>query len=259
MLGEDFIRGLRYREGDLMSQNVKVRGSPACPIPPIKVIHEIMTANSEVCVQSVPGVTTRTIEALPIPKSQKQKNDQDLELYRSCFCTSFCKDYPDVQLRGDHVGDWSLLSLPKQARQVLGREPQYLDKTLGPVEPGLRAESMQPLHDEGYLVMDGSISLNREPLSNSMLNSYLESKLVEVYRQHMQDSLARCSSSLSLTPPQGLVPPAAQHLSQYLCQDYGLDSITAYSIAVHYLSTCTVTSSHFSSPDLRISQPDQKI
>ncbi|XP_046876627.1 TLR adapter interacting with SLC15A4 on the lysosome isoform X2 [Hypomesus transpacificus] len=213
MLGEDFIRGLRYREVDWESRNVKVRGSPACPIPPIKVIGEIMT------------------------------------------------DYPDVQLRGDHVGDWSLLSLPKQSSIFQGHllQPQYLDETLGPVEPGLRAESMQPLHDEGYLVMDGSISLNREPLSNSMLNSYLESKLIEVYRQHMQDSLARCSSPLSLTPPQGLVPPAAQHLSQHLCQDYGVDSSTAYSIAVHYLSTCTVTSSHFSSPDLRISQPDQRI
>ena len=172
----------------------------------VKSADIISIANSEVCVQSVPGVTTLTNEALPIPKSQN--NNQDLQLYRSCFCTSFCKDYPDVQLRGDHVGDWSLLSLPKQSSIFQGHllQPQYLDETLGPVEPGLRAESMQPLHDEGYLVMDGSISLNREPLSNSMLNSYLESKLIEVYRQHMQDSLARCSSPLSLTPPQGLVP-----------------------------------------------------
>ncbi|XP_029481920.1 TLR adapter interacting with SLC15A4 on the lysosome-like isoform X1 [Oncorhynchus nerka] len=259
MLGEAFIRVFRYSKEDCDCDSTKAQERPPHPAPNIVLNQGSMLGNMDGLVQSGPRATTRPSDALTIPNSHSDDYG-DLELYRSWCCTTFCKDYPDLQLRGDHVGNRSSMSLrlesevfqgPLLQSQDLG-ELESLEPT-GPVEPGVQVES-QTLQDESNLVIDSSIiTLNREPLSNSMLNGYLESKLLEVYRQHMQDSLARGSSPLVQTPPQGLVPEPVKQLSQYLCQDHGLDSSTAQSIVIHYLSTCTVASSNFSSPDLRIS------
>uniref|UniRef100_A0AAY5K447 Uncharacterized protein n=1 Tax=Esox lucius TaxID=8010 RepID=A0AAY5K447_ESOLU len=238
MLGEAFIRVLRYRQEDCKPQSTKAQERPPHPAPNI-----ILNPGS------MPG------------KHFEYVSNIACHLYRSWCCTTFCKDYPDLQLRGDHVGNRSSES-PRLASDVF-EGPLLQSKDLGdldslepagPVEPGVQMVSL-PLQDEGYLVMDSITTLNREPLSNSMLNGYLESKLLEVYRQHMQDSLARGSSPLVQTPPQGLMPAPVKLLSQHLCQDHGFDSSTAQSIVLHYLSTCTVASSHFSSPELRISNP----
>ncbi|KAK6317002.1 hypothetical protein J4Q44_G00124020 [Coregonus suidteri] len=264
MLGEAFIRVFRYREEDCDPHSTKAQERPPHPAPNNILTPGSMSGNMEGLVQSGPRVTTRLSDALTIPNSHSDDYG-DLELYRSWCCTTFCKDYPDLQLRGDHVGNRSSES-PRLEKEVfegpllqsqdLG-EMEALEPT-GPVEPGVQVES-QPLQDEGYLVMDSSIiTLNREPLSNSMLNGYLESKLLEVYRQHMQDSLARGSSPLAQTPPQGRLPAPVMQLSLHLCQDHGLDSSTAQSIVIHYLSTCTVASSHFSSPNLRISNAEPR-
>ncbi|KAL0994236.1 hypothetical protein UPYG_G00119670 [Umbra pygmaea] len=251
MLGEAFISVLRYREEDCDSWSKKAHKGTlraATNITPVS-----MSGDMEG--QSSPRAA-RPSDALTIPNSHYEDYG-DLELYRSWCCTTFCKDYPDLQLHGGHVGNRSSESLRLDSHLYEGPLLQSKDlgelETLGPVDPGVQVES-QPLQDKGYQVMDSSIiTLNREPLSNSMLNGYLESKLLEVYRQHMQDNLARGSSPLVQTPPQGLLPAPVKLLSQQLCQDHGLDSSTAQSIVIHYLSTCTAASSHFSSPDLRIS------
>ncbi|XP_012989912.2 protein CXorf21 homolog [Esox lucius] len=260
MLGEAFIRVLRYRQEDCKPQSTKAQERPPHPAPNIILNPGSMPGKVEGLWQSGPRATTTPSNALTIPNSHSDDYG-DLELYRSWCCTTFCKDYPDLQLRGDHVGNRSSES-PRLASDVF-EGPLLQSKDLGdldslepagPVEPGVQMVSL-PLQDEGYLVMDSITTLNREPLSNSMLNGYLESKLLEVYRQHMQDSLARGSSPLVQTPPQGLMPAPVKLLSQHLCQDHGFDSSTAQSIVLHYLSTCTVASSHFSSPELRISNP----
>ncbi|KAJ7995922.1 hypothetical protein DPEC_G00231730 [Dallia pectoralis] len=263
MLGETFIR-VRYRQEDCNVCSTKAQERSQHPSSTAKTIltQSQKSGNVEGHWQSGPGATAKTSNALTIPNSHSDDYG-DLELYRSWCCTTFCKDYPDLQLRGDRVGDRSSESPRLNSDTFEG--PLFQSKDLGeldaleptgPVELGKQMQS-QPLQDDGYMAMDSSITtLNGEPLSNSMLNGYLESKLLEVYRQHMQDSLARGSSPLVQTPPQGLVPAPVKLLSQHLCQDLGFDSSTAQSIVLHYLSTCTVASSHFSSPELRISNPN---
>ncbi|XP_006633037.2 TLR adapter interacting with SLC15A4 on the lysosome [Lepisosteus oculatus] len=201
-----------------------------------------------------------------------------LELYRSWGCTSICKDYPDLQIGGDHVGDrGSPLSGPIglgpncEARlgpllQSGDLEPlealEPLPLRSGPQLPDWGAQERASGHgdtlaDEGYLAMDSSIGLNREPLSNSMLNIYLETKLLEVYKQYLQDRLAKCASP-SRALPSSFVQYNVQQLSLQLSQEQGLDAHRARSIVINYLSTRSSSSGQISSPVLRISNMEPR-
>lgn len=188
----------------------------------------------------------------------------DLELYRSWCCPSLCKNYPDLQLGGDQLGDRSSRS-PQWPVAPSDEGPLLFSQDLGemeglqePVEAGNTEPWLgkQVQHDDdGYMVMETSIQglgsiKSQERLSNSMLNGYLETKLLEVYRQHMQDSLARGSTSVS----PGLVPAMVPGSPTVLSGQWMAQEERPASGSIHYLSTCSQpSSSHFSSPELRIS------
>ncbi|KAG7464904.1 hypothetical protein MATL_G00170570 [Megalops atlanticus] len=277
MLGDGFISVFTYREDANDKTPTRPRGrSQPCRDPlrdtstdktALKLIRgkEELPGLKEGLEEPGPGVSLQPSPALSIPNNEANQY-LGLELYRSWCCTSFCKDYPDLQLRGDHVGDRDSESPRLEYDSCEGPLLQSRDLEelvplqSGSVPPVLQVETELP-HDEGYLVMDSSIMLDkREPLSNSMLNGYLESKLLEVYRQYLQDSLVRGGSPTSPSLPPSFVPPMIDQLSHQLSLEQGLDASVARSVVVNYLSsqrTCTA-SSHFSSPVLRISNVDQR-
>lgn len=211
---------------------------------------------------SVPGSACSTL-----PEGTSVDEYWGLELYRSWCCPSVCKDYPDMQLRGDQLGDRSSQS-PHWVAPSDDWHPLLCSQDLGDMEalPGPEAPG-DPLpwlgnlphhHDDRYMEMDTSLQAlgsmrGLDRLSNSMLNGYLETKLLEVYRQHLQDSLAR-SGGEAVSP--GMVVPAVMPGSpaatpsgvQWVSQEQRPEG------SIHYLSTCGLRSnSHFSSPELRIS------
>lgn len=191
------------------------------------------------CLTSLPSM------ALPIPSSSAE-DLWDLQLYSSSYCPSFYKAYPDLQLAGGTVGP--LDPTPQSHGPLLNSEDLgFLDASM---EPGEQVEDHSEA-DEGYLVIESMRSLGKQQrLTNSMLNSILETQLREVYRQHMQDSLARCSSS-SLSA--SVVPGICGNLRNASTQGSELHSSQSQS-SVRYLSTCSAPpTSHFSTPMLRIS------
>lgn len=263
MLGEGFITMLTYREQSKDSAPASPRSrnpnqKTKLDSTSLKVIKEM---------EEVPGLEQGLEQIRPpqpspcvLMPSDPADRLMSLELYRSWHCTSFCKDYPDLQLRGDHMVD----------RDSERLSPQYVlcggllhSQDLGdpqPPQPGPAPLGLQAVSDDGYLEMDSSITLDkREPLSNSMLNCYLESKLLEVYRQHLQDSLARSGFPVNPALLPSVVLPSVDQLSRQLSMEQGLEVSVARNVVTNYLSsvrTCTgATSSHFSSPVLRISKP----
>ena len=125
-------------------------------------------------------------------------------------------------------------------------------------------QRLEPIaHDNGYLVMDSSITLQGgEPLTNSMLNGYLESKLMEVYTQYLHERLVQPGTSPGWSLLTPLVPPGyvVQRLSQQVALEQGLEVDEACSMVLSYMHThggdSRAVSSHFSSPVLRISKPE---
>lgn len=196
-----------------------------------------------------PCLTSLPSSALPIPSSSVE-DVWGLELYGSLYCPSFYKDYPDLQLAGGTVGP--LNPTPQSHGPLLNSED------LGSMEASVEAGDLVEDHseaDEGYLVIESMRGLGKEQrLTNSMLNGFLETQLMEVYRQHMQDSLARCgSSSLSASVVPGMCSNLSTSDRNKTAQGNELHSNQSQS-SVRYLSTCSVPlTSHFSTPMLRIS------
>lgn len=118
--------------------------------------------------------------------------------------------------------------------------------------------------DQGYLAMGASLSVDSElagsqlePMSNSVLNGLLDKQLDEVYMQLLTDNLARCNSQLGHSLLRGLVPPP-QPSSQLNGLDSMEPSLAESDKKISYLNTHNLgpCSSNFSSPVLRISEPD---
>ncbi|XP_061089557.1 TLR adapter interacting with SLC15A4 on the lysosome [Conger conger] len=270
MLGEGFLTVLTY--GKESKDSSPQNRNPQCTKHAHKTKLNSMALTLIKDKEELPGLEQGQEQTRPsqpslgvlIP-SDTAGQHPGLELYHSWDCTSFCQDYPDLQLRGDHMVDQDSESITVQ--YAWGRFPlqaQALEE-LEALQPGpaplrLKAD-FQPPQDDGYLEMDSSITLEkREPLSNSMLNCYLESKLLEVYRQHLQDSLARLGFPANPAQLPNVLLPSVNQLSRQLSHEQGLDASVALNVVTHYLSSmCTRTgSSHFSSPVLRISNADER-
>lgn len=195
-----------------------------------------------------PRLTSPPSTAVPIPSVEDHWG------LKAMHCPSIYKAYPDLQLAGDTVGP--LNPTPQSHGPLLNSGD--LTSLEASVECGELVEDHSET-GEAYLVMDSMRSLGKEQrLTNSMLNSFLETQLMEVYRQHMQDSLARCGlTSLSAN----VVPGICSHLRipdrNTRAQGNELHSSQSQS-SIRYLSTCSAPpTSHFSTPVLRISyQPE---
>ncbi|KAG5263692.1 hypothetical protein AALO_G00267570 [Alosa alosa] len=193
---------------------------------------------------SIPKPTIFRSSPEPYPRCTPQGPLQPTSLY-----TQFCSSLPQ---RGQ-----------QQTNNDFREQDDYRPGEDAPALPLIdpirrRLEAVAP--DHGYLAMDSSITLQGgEPLTNSMLNGYLESKLTEVYSQYLQERLVRPGTSprWSLLAP---LPPGyvVQQLSHQVALEQGLEVDEARSLVLSYMHTqggdSRAVSSHFSSPVLRISE-----
>lgn len=190
--------------------------------------------------------------ALPIPKREKY-DERQLDLYRSWSCTSICQNYPDLQIGGDHVGNMYdsgcfvehicddavngplLLSVDIP----LGQSP-----TTEPVEkpPALKLLS-------GDEIREKSMLFYKQPLSNSMLNSYMEKKVDEVYKQFLEENLTKCLSITNLMTSNLLMNNVNQ-ISLQISQEQNIEASKGLEAHLH---CCSRNSSEFSTPNLQIS------
>lgn len=113
---------------------------------------------------------------LPIPK-REQHDVKKLDVYRSWSCTNICQNYPDLQIGGDHVGN--MYDSGCFVEHIRDDRPLLLssDIPLGhsPIIGSLKKLPASKLLTGGE-TQEKSTSLHKQPLSNSMLNSYMEKK-----------------------------------------------------------------------------------
>ncbi|TSR75244.1 hypothetical protein Baya_11838 [Bagarius yarrelli] len=262
MLGEAFLHVLNYTEENpehtTLSKPRTLSRLNSRAVPPPDTTLTRLSSRSSRTSRSLranrhegpekpgPRLTSLPSTALPIPSSSVE-NHLGLDLYSSLYCPTFYKDYPDLQLAGGTLGP---LNPTSQSHSPLlnSEDIGSLEALMG---PGQVVEDHDVTNEE-YLVIESMRSMGKEQrLTNSMLNGFLETQLMEVYRQHMQDSLARCG----LTSLSASVVPGICHLSaterNLMAQENELRSNQS---SIRYLSTCSAPpTSHFSTPVLRIS------
>ncbi|XP_077164767.1 TLR adapter interacting with SLC15A4 on the lysosome-like [Paroedura picta] len=125
--------------------------------------------------------------------------EKELDLYRSWSNQSLYQQYPDLYIGGDHIADHrcdsGCIMDQTDDEPIMGPVLFSEDLPLG------QSPLMEPLHqgkagkpwasDEAG---ERSITLHRQPLSNSVINNYMEKKVRELYKQFLDDKLTRCNS-----------------------------------------------------------------
>ncbi|XP_047393567.1 TLR adapter interacting with SLC15A4 on the lysosome [Sciurus carolinensis] len=198
--------------------------------------------------------------ALTIPK-REQHDERQVDLYRSWSCTSICQNYPDLQIGGDHVGNmYDSGCFVEHTHDDISNGPLLLsvDIPLGQsiTEPLQKKNTSKLLNwDE---IREKSMLFHKQPLSNSMLNNYMEKKVDELYKQFLEENLTRCCSITNLIASNLLMNNVNQ-ISLQISQEQNIEASKTQEALLHSLALCNLrnishgTSSEFSTPNLQIS------
>uniref|UniRef100_A0A8C3K7F7 Uncharacterized protein n=1 Tax=Calidris pygmaea TaxID=425635 RepID=A0A8C3K7F7_9CHAR len=225
------------------------------------------------------GPQWRTVEEVP-PKDQKtyvkgtvspalyiprrKQNTEQLDLYRSWSCNSIYQNYPDLHIGGDHVADHLCDSgcVLDHVCDELPDGPVLLSIDI-PLDPSPLCEhpknsSIKSL--SGDEAAERSIMLCEEPLSNSTLNKYVETKVTELYKHFFEENLTRCGSVTNLLTC-SLIRSNLNQVSFQISQEWNIETSKARDSLLHSFALfslhnpATRNSSEFSTPDLQISNP----
>ncbi|XP_009578386.1 PREDICTED: uncharacterized protein CXorf21 homolog [Fulmarus glacialis] len=214
-------------------------------------------------IKEVPAKDQKTLvkgtvsPAVHIPK--REQNTEQMDLYRSWSCSSIYQNYPDLLIGGDRVGDHACDSgcVLDHVCDELPDGPVLLsiDIPLGqsPLCEYPKKPSMKSL--SGDEAGERSIMLCEEPLTNSMLNKYMETKVAELYKQFFEENLTRCGSVSNL------IRSNLNQVSFQISQEQNIETSKAREVLLHSLAlfslrnTTNRNSSEFSTPNLQISNP----
>ncbi|KAI3351964.1 hypothetical protein L3Q82_020782, partial [Scortum barcoo] len=274
MLGEGFLRVLRYREErKFASKQKRSQAHSDCT----ETFNRIRFESDSTDLQ------TDSAEAGPNQEELDSTQFQGLKVMPQgpvglsipgcspvlpldpdfTVCLDSCSlldQYPDLQVADSGRISHNLL-------RGTNFQPGLVSGACYQPELSAQQEPLSSIPDQGYLVMGASVNISLdlpgsglEPMSNSVLNGLLDKQLEEVYMQHLTDNLARCNSHLGNSLLHGLVPPP-QPCSNHQGPDSLEASLEERSEAdkkISYLSTQNLVpcSSNFSSPVLRISEAD---
>ncbi|XP_026860755.1 uncharacterized protein LOC113574200 [Electrophorus electricus] len=242
MLGESFIHVLKYRQEEphlpdisrpsfnppadnhYSSFPLTQEDIPASVQPTVTAVRHTLKQSRSKAPCAGPGLHSSICESHLSPRHSQDPGD---------LLERFGSTYLDLQPR-------SLSEIQVHPHSSTDCEPRQLQSI--PAEQAC-------VPDDGYLVMDSSIMLNGEPPTNSMLNGYLDRKLLEVYSQYLQERLVCLGSSLACS----MLPPLPQASLLQLSQQMNLE----LSLEPGQGIPSQKVSSHFSSPVLRISNAEQ--
>ncbi|KAM6413328.1 TLR adapter interacting with SLC15A4 on the lysosome-like [Rhynochetos jubatus] len=217
-------------------------------------------------IKKVPAKDQKTLvkgtvsPALHIPKGEGSTAEMDL--YRSWSCNSIYQNYPDLHIGGDRVGDHMCDSgcvLDHMCDELPGGPVlQSIDIPLAqtslsehPKKPSIKS---LPGDEAG----EGSIMLCEEPLSNSVLNKYMETKVAELYKQFFEEHLTRCGSVTNFLSC-SLIRNSLNQISFQISQEQNIETSKAREALLHSLALFSLrsatnrNSSEFSTPNLQIS------
>lgn len=197
-------------------------------------------------------------------------SDGDSAFLVPSFCQSICQNYSDLQIGGEHV-------LPLSANdgelrvctdaQAVGPFLQSCDVPstvedsqishgglLHQLRGGSNRWRLGSIRDRSFLFQD-----REGPFSNSLLNRYLEQKLMDLYQQYLMENIAREGDSRQgpICPLLGseLVLTSIDQITLQLSREGNLEAGLAKDMVLSCLLRVTgdIQSSEISTPLLQIS------
>ncbi|KAJ7310303.1 hypothetical protein JRQ81_007207 [Phrynocephalus forsythii] len=216
----------------------------------------------EACRQKL--LPTKRFSKIPLSPPQRiprkeQPCEKRLDLYRSWSSQSLYQNYPDLHIGGDHIADHTCDSgcIMDQCHDELSAGPVLFSRDI-PSRYSSVNEPLQILKTtksyHGDESRERTITLYKEPLSNSIINNYIEGKVQELYKQVLEEKLTRCGS---ITHPLVTNLLMMNNIGEMPHdQPAGPSKALLHSLAVFGLQNGSFgQSSEFATPNLQISPP----
>ncbi|XP_063169436.1 TLR adapter interacting with SLC15A4 on the lysosome-like [Candoia aspera] len=210
--------------------------------------------------QWIPGEDTPKNKShkitLSVPQNmprEEQHYEKEVDLYRSWSCQSLYQNYPDLHIGGDHITDHTGDSgciMDQTYYELSGPVLMSKDIPLDIPFPSQKPKVLKLGH--GDEVGEKSMVLYKEPLSNSVLNNYMEKEVQELYKQFLEEKLTQCNSITHFLMSNVLMSNGEVHHPL----SHGHQQTLLHSLARFGLhNTSSGNSSEFSTPNLQISTP----
>ncbi|XP_030065363.1 uncharacterized protein CXorf21 homolog [Microcaecilia unicolor] len=186
--------------------------------------------------------------------------ENQLDIYTSWSCTSIYKNYPDLHIGGDHIGNLSDSGCDLDHDREISDGPLLVSIDIGeghsPFTKSLEKPSTKVMpSDESR---DRSFMLKNQPFSNSMLNGYMEKHVEELFKQFFEENLTTCDS-LSTLLASSLLHNYAAQTSSHISQEQNIEACRSREMLLHHLrSVASRNSSEFTTPVLQISDLEVK-
>ncbi|XP_004631463.1 uncharacterized protein CXorf21 homolog [Octodon degus] len=176
-------------------------------------------------------------------------------------CKSICKNYNDLQIAGGQVMAISSVTtdFPSESSFEYGpllkssEIPLSMEESLStqlsdfPQKPIQRHSSYWRITS----IKEKSSLQMQNPLSNAVLNEYLEQKVVELYKQYIMDNMFHDSSPTQILASE-LIMTNVDQISLHVSRERNLETSKARDIVINRL--LQLVSSEISTPSLHISQ-----
>ncbi|XP_072471325.1 TLR adapter interacting with SLC15A4 on the lysosome [Notamacropus eugenii] len=176
-------------------------------------------------------------------------------------CKSICKNYNDLHIAGGQVMAISLAATDSTLESSFEFGPLLKSSEIPlPMEESISTQlidlSCKPLQRHSSYwritsIKDKSIIPLQKPLSNTMLNEYLEQKVMELYKQYFMDTVLHDSSPVQIMGSE-LIMTSVDQISLQISREKNLEAVKAKDMVINCL--LRLVSTEISTPSLHISQ-----
>ncbi|XP_037676916.1 TLR adapter interacting with SLC15A4 on the lysosome [Choloepus didactylus] len=180
-------------------------------------------------------------------------------------CQSICKNYNDLHIAGGQVMAINSVTTDFPSKSSFEYGPLLKSSEISlPMEDSISTQSIDfpPKPIQRYSsywritsIKEKSSLQMQKPVSNAMLNEYLEQKVVELYKQYIMDTVFHDSSPTQILASE-LIMTSVDQISLQVSREKNLGTSKARDIVINRLLqlVSTSTSTEISTPSLHISQ-----
>uniref|UniRef100_A0A8D0GRP2 TLR adaptor interacting with endolysosomal SLC15A4 n=1 Tax=Sphenodon punctatus TaxID=8508 RepID=A0A8D0GRP2_SPHPU len=172
-------------------------------------------------------------------------------------CKSICKNYNDLHIAGEYVMPISTVKTDFTCDSGIGpflessEIPPPMESMMMPSTDILR----KPAQGYSSCWRVASIMQHQHPLSNAVLNDYLEEKVLELYKQYIMDSMVNSASPTQIMASE-LIMTNVDQISMQISRERNMETTKAKDMVINCLLRLASgkVSTEMSTPSLHISQ-----
>uniref|UniRef100_A0ACB8FI70 Uncharacterized protein n=1 Tax=Sphaerodactylus townsendi TaxID=933632 RepID=A0ACB8FI70_9SAUR len=170
---------------------------------------------------------------------------------------SICKNYNDLHIAGGQVMPVSSVKTDFNHDSGIGPflESSEIPPPMESISVPPTEVSRKPTQGHSSCWRVASIMQHQQPLSNSILNNYLEEKVVELYKQYIMDGMGNSASPTQILASEFIMTNVDQ-ISMKLSQERNMKTTKAKDVVISCLLRLASEKAYteMSTPSLHISQ-----